>query len=332
MPCQRAGPTTKADCLNHLWRAVEDDERQSGTRFKAVILHDAEDIVHGCEIALFDRLIEDRSLVQIPVTPLVHEKSRWASGHYCDEFAETHGKDLVVRNMLGAGVPSAGVGSAISRDMLGEIAAERGGMPFDSESLTEDYELGLNIAERGGRSLFARVYDQDELIAVEAYFPATIETSVRQKTRWITGIALAGWDRLGWRGGLAERWMRLRDRRAILSAIILFAAYATLILGFLLLVAAWFGGHALSPLTPAVRLLLAVNFGLLCWRLAIRALFTGYGYGWREGLRAIPRAIVSNIIAMMAARRAMMRYLTTRPGAEPRWDKTRHIFPERPVF
>ena len=30
--CTRPGPTTKADCLNHLWRAVVADERRSGRR------------------------------------------------------------------------------------------------------------------------------------------------------------------------------------------------------------------------------------------------------------------------------------------------------------
>ena len=46
----------------------------------------------------------------------------------------------------------------------------------------------------------------------------------------MTGIALAGWDRLGWRGGLAERWMRLRDRQSLLAALILCAAYLALLL------------------------------------------------------------------------------------------------------
>ena len=45
----------------------------------------------------------------------------------------------------------------------------------------------------------------------------------------MTGIALAGWDRLGWSGGLAERWMRLRDRRALLAALVLAAAYVALV-------------------------------------------------------------------------------------------------------
>ena len=36
-----AGPTTKADCLNHLWDALLSAEAESGVRYKGVVLHDA---------------------------------------------------------------------------------------------------------------------------------------------------------------------------------------------------------------------------------------------------------------------------------------------------
>ena len=138
--CAKPGPTTKADCLNNLWLALRKDERRQG-RVKAVILHDAEDVVHSGELRVFDTLIERFALVQLPVLPLVDQTSRWVSGHYNDEFAEAHGKTIVVREALGAGIPSAGVGSAFAREMLGAIADSRGGVPFDEDSLTEDYEL-----------------------------------------------------------------------------------------------------------------------------------------------------------------------------------------------
>lgn len=46
-----AGPTTKADCLNCLWRALLADEVVEGREAKAVVLHDAEDVVHSAELA-----------------------------------------------------------------------------------------------------------------------------------------------------------------------------------------------------------------------------------------------------------------------------------------
>src|SRR3546814_5780456 len=80
-------------------------------------------------------------MVQLPVLPLADPQSRWIGGHYLDEFAESHGKDLVVREALGASVPSAGVGCAINRNMMDRIVAMNGGRPFDEASITEDYEL-----------------------------------------------------------------------------------------------------------------------------------------------------------------------------------------------
>ena len=40
--------------------------------------------------------------------------------------------------------------------------------------------------------------------------------------------------------------------------------------------------------------------------------FVARAYGWREGLRALPRTVTANIIAIMAARRALGRYLRLR--------------------
>jgi bacteriophage N4 adsorption protein B len=75
------GPTTKAECLNRLWAALQRDEADEGRMFKAVVLHDAEDVVHSAELRLFDLLIERFDLVQLPVLPLVDRGSRWVSGH-----------------------------------------------------------------------------------------------------------------------------------------------------------------------------------------------------------------------------------------------------------
>ena len=148
--CRRPGPTTKADCLNHLWAAVVACEARTSDRFKAAVLHDAEDVVHPQELWIYDALIPRLAMVQLPVMPLPDRGSRWISGHYLDEFAENHAKDMVVREALGAAVPSAGVACAIDRRILGDIAVIAGGAPFDAVCLTEDYELGHRIKALGG--------------------------------------------------------------------------------------------------------------------------------------------------------------------------------------
>ncbi|MET1113281.1 MAG: glycosyl transferase family protein [Allosphingosinicella sp.] len=324
------GPTTKADCLNRLWRALLADEAAEGRPAKAIVLHDAEDFVHPDELRLYDVLIERFELVQLPVLPLIDPNSRWIGAHYADEFSESHGKEMVVRGALGAGLPSAGVGCAFSREALGRLAAERGGLPFDADSLTEDYELGLRLAEAGGRRAFVRLLGNDgEIVATREYFPGTLAAAVRQKARWMTGIALSGWDRLGWSGGLAERWMRLRDRRSLLAAMLLAAGYASLALWLALKGRQAAGGRGPEPLPAALTVLLTVNFALLGWRLAVRAAFTAAAYGWQEGLRAVPRTAVGNAVAMLAAAAALSRYRALKRGGRPRWDKTAHIFPVR---
>lgn len=322
------GPTTKADCLNRIWEAMLRDEQASRRPFKAIVLHDAEDVVHSAELTLFDALIERFDLVQLPVLPLIDPDSRWISGHYIDEFAESHGKELVVREALGAGLPSAGVGCAISRAALAELA-ERQGAPFDADSLTEDYELGLKLAQSGRRGAFVRLPRAPgaPVVATREHFPATLEAAVAQKARWMAGIALSGWDRLGWRGGAAERWMRFRDRQSLLAALLLAAGYAALLLWTLRFGLGAFGGIEPLRLPPALASLLTVNAALLVWRLAMRFAFVTQSYGWREGLRSIPRVAIANAIAMLAARRALARYLAGRRTGRADWGKTVHIFP-----
>jgi adsorption protein B len=327
---RRPGPTTKADCLNQIWRVLRVDEVAAKKAYKAVVLHDAEDVVHSGELRAFDTLIERFDLVQLPVLPLVDRHSRWISGHYCDEFAEAHGKQLVVREAIGAGIPSAGVGCALSRAALQRIADAGGGDPFDADSLTEDYEIGLKLGDFGMRGIFVRlpVAGGRSLVAVRAYFPATLKTAVRQKTRWLTGIALSGWERLGWRGGIAESWMRLRDRRAVLAAIVLAAAYAALALEVVAMAWRYAADRPVFVgVGPWLTLLLQVNLALMLWRIAMRVAMVRAAYGWGEAWRSVPRMIVGNIVAMMAARRAVFHYAGMRAKRPMAWDKTVHVFP-----
>jgi adsorption protein B len=78
--------------------------------------------------------------------------------------------------------------------------------------------------------------------------------------------------------------------------------------------------------------LLWLNAGLLLWRLAMRAAFTAHAYGPFEGIRAIPRALIGNIINAAAAWTAITRYgRSVRGEARLRWDKTEHRFPAEPA-
>jgi len=321
------GPTTKADCLNHLFAALEVHETAIGRPAKAVVLHDAEDVVHPVELRLFDRLIEYAALVQLPVAPLVDPHSRWVAGHYADEFAESHVKDLVVREAVGAAIPLAGVGCAIGRVALERLSLRHDGKPFNGASMTEDYELGLRLGAIGLKTMFVRLPEMPgsrSVVASRGHFPASIEAAVRQKARWIGGIAFNGWDRLGWAGGIGERWMRMRDRKGPLAAMLLVAGYGAAIIWAQIAFAAALGAPVAMPASPVLGTLLRANAWLLGWRLLMRAACTTSVYGWREGLRSLPRAVVANLITILATHRALMIHSA---GGPQRWDKTQHVYP-----
>lgn len=326
------GPTTKAQCLNQIWHALHADERAGTERFDAILLHDAEDLVHPQELDVHAKYLRTHAVTQTPVEPLIDPSGRLISGHYCDEFAESHAKSLPVRQWLGAGLPLAGVGCAVRRDMLERIADVRGGDPFDASSLTEDYELGLMIARLGGRGAFIREREAPggAMVATRAHFPASLDAAVRQKARWMTGIALAGWDRTGWGSPLhwQDHWMRMRDRRALIAILVLLAAYLALVGWATSRLGHWALGVGGGPIDPQLALLLWINAVLLAWRLAARAWFVGRVMGWRQALWSLPRAPVANLIALLAARRALSHYLAMLRGGAVQWEKTAHRFPE----
>lgn len=322
------GPTTKADCLNHLYDALLAYEVATGRTAAAVVLHDAEDVVHPLELSLFDQLIDRAALIQLPVLPLVDPGSRWIGGHYCDEFAESHGKELVVREAVGASIPLAGVGCAIARGALARLAAAGGGRPFVASSMTEDYEMGLRIGALGLKTMFVRIparVGSSAVVCSRGHFPASLEAAVRQKARWVGGIAFAGWDRLGWRGGLGERWMRMRDRRGPLAALLMIAGYAAALIWLQLGIAAGLGAPVAFSLSPALETLLTINAALLGWRVLMRAGFVTSAYGLGQGLLSVPRLVVGNVIAILAVWRALSIHAE---GGPKQWDKTRHIFPK----
>lgn len=323
------GPTTKADCLNRLYRAMCADEDRLGLAFASVILHDAEDMVHPAALQTIDSALVLRDFVQLPVRPELQKRSAWIAGHYADEFSESHAKNMVVRDALGAPLPAAGVGCGFARAALGELAALRWAQgeagPFAPDCLTEDYELGLILSRDGRGSAFLRMRDDSgELVATRSYFPHELDAAVRQKTRWIHGIALQGWERLGWSGKGVELWMAMRDRRGPLTALVLAIAYLLLFLDATLFVLELIGSVQDRPVSPELAAMLALCLWGFVWRTGLRFLFTAREYGVVEGLRAIGRVPIANIITIVAGRRALVAYCRALRTGRVVWDKTTH--------
>jgi adsorption protein B len=118
--------------------------------------------------------------------------------------------------------------------------------------------------------------------------------------------------------------MSLRDRHGPLTAIVLTCAYAMLVIEAILAFARFGGWEGALAMSPALRVMVAVCFAALVWRALCRGFFTGREYGIAEGLRAVMRIPLANIISIMAGRRALVAYIRTLRGASVSWEKTQH--------
>lgn len=148
------GPTCKADCLNFVVEAIFSYEKENAVEFSGVVLHDSEDVLHPLELKFFNYLLPRKDLIQLPVASLEREWYELVAGTYMDEFAESHAKDMVVRESVAGVIPSAGVGTCFSRKALIALVGVTHNKPFNIESLTEDYDVGNRLAQLGMHAIF----------------------------------------------------------------------------------------------------------------------------------------------------------------------------------
>ncbi|MHC8339248.1 glycosyl transferase family protein [Pseudomonas sp. HLT2-19-2] len=345
-----AGPTCKADCLNWVIQAIFLHEKTHGMTFAGVVLHDSEDVLHPMELRLFNYLLPRKDMIQLPVVSLERNWYEWVAGTYMDEFAEWHGKDLVVRESMTDTVPSAGVGTCFSHRALRVLAGETQNQPFNTDSLTEDYDVGARLAKVGMNAIFVRFPVQFRVLrkswfrkpyestlkmplCVREFFPDTFRTAFRQKARWTLGIGLQGWEQMGWNGSLANRYLLFRDRKGVVTAFVSIIAYVILVQLLGLIILRQSGLWDVSFPTPFetngfIQTLLLANGIALAWRIAHRCYFTTVLYGWQHGLLSIPRMVVGNFVNFMAASRAWRMFLVGKAlNRKLVWDKTMHDFP-----
>jgi bacteriophage N4 adsorption protein B len=344
----RNGPTSKADCLNCIWRGMLAEERRRNVHFEILVLHDAEDVIHPLALRLFAKLVPEHGAVQVPVFSLDRRCRDLVAGTYIDEFAEFHLKELPTREAMGGLVPSAGVGTAFERGAFEALAATRAQQPFDAFNLTEDYDIALRLRLAGkklhfachtvespsGPEGFGRPGAGEEFIATREYFPHPLGAAVRQRGRWICGIALQAWERFGWPGDAAVRYSLWRDRKGLANGLLV--AFAYFLVTYLLArwaFSAWTGhpwsSTAVIPPGSVLEWLLFVNLLGLCWRAAWKFAFVRTLYGWRHGLLALPRLVIGNFVVIAATARAVRAYVRHRVTGTPlRWIKTDHAFPD----
>ncbi len=330
--CRKPGPTSKADCLNTVFRRMGEFETETGAWFDTVVLHDAEDIIHPDALSLINRERFENDMVQVPVLPLPTPWSEITHGVYCDEFSEFQTIDMHARQYSGSFVPSNGVGTGFARPILEQLARERGEV-FDAACLTEDYEIGVYIHASHYKQKFAPLTrSEKDLVATREYFPRTMRTAIRQRTRWVTGIALQCWERRGWQGDWWTKYWFWRDRKGLV------ASPLSLLTNFLFL--AGLADWVISALqhrpwrfavnNPGIIVLSLATMVLQCFRMGLRMLCVRRIFGTSFAMGVPLRVFHGNLINCFASLRALWRYgKARRNGKAHMWLKTEHAYPNR---
>jgi len=333
--CPHDGPTSKADCLNWIYQRMQLHEEHTGLRYDLIVTHDAEDIIHPESFRWMNWYADHFDMVQTPVLPLPTPLRLWTHGLYCDDFAEYHTKDLPVRNWLGGFVPSSGVGTAYRREALERLAQAESNRIFEPGCLTEDYENGLRLQRLGCRQVFVPIHRHNGLpMATREYFPQSRSAALRQRTRWVTGIALQGWQRNGWSGGLRRIYWFWRDRKGLAGNPASLLANLIFLYGVLTWIASRLSGRpwGLGEIAtlPVLQPVLAATLALGCIHVLARAVCAARIYGWRFALGVPVRVVYGNWLNAHASINAIIRFLGARLRRHPLvWVKTEHAYPSR---
>ncbi len=329
--CPRPGPTSKADCLNSVYSRMCLFEEENGVHFDTVVLHDAEDVIHPEALGIIHRERDRYAMVQVPVLPLPTPFHKFTHAVYCDEFAEFQTIDMRAREYCGSFIPSNGVGTGFARQILEQLARERGGQIFDPASLTEDYEIGVYIHQAGFAQRFSplRRYHHG-YIATREYFPMLVRSAIRQRTRWVTGIALQCWEHVGWKGPFWTRYWFWRDRKGLITNPLSLLTNIVFVAGIIDWVrsAAEHRPWAFAITNPHIVTLCWATLILQCFRLSLRMMCVARLFGPAFAAGVPLRSFHANFINCCATVRAVWRYGHARFRKSAHvWLKTEHAYP-----
>ncbi|MGC2657487.1 MAG: glycosyl transferase family protein [Bryobacteraceae bacterium] len=331
--CPHPGPTSKADCLNWIYQRMLLFEEDSAVTFDTVVMHDAEDMIHPDALTVIDQYRDRYDMVQVPVLPLPTSFSEFTHGIYIDDFAEYQTIDVPARQWSGSFLPSNGVGTAFGRNLLSTMAAKRGNRIFEPGSLTEDYECGLAVHQLGFSQVFTQLSGRnDQVAATREYFPRAFWPSVRQRTRWVMGIALQSWERNGWRGSWLNRYWFWRDRKGLIANPLGFLANVLFAAGVIDGIASQLAHRpwAFAVDNKFIQLLCGATLILQCLRLGLRMVCVARWFGVVAAAGVPLRAGYANLINCVATFRAVFGYTKARlMGLPLAWLKTEHAYPNR---
>lgn len=318
------GPTYKGQMLDEIIEGILVCEKELNFQFTGFILHDSEDVIDKDSVAVYRQGLLNNDFLQTPVLSLNLKYRNLVGATYMDEFAESHSKDMLVRQYLNAGIPSAGVGTCLKRNLILFFKKLQGGKLFPHKDLTEDYILGLRAKQYGFKSAFLCFFLKErvrnQLIATREFFPSEIKSSIRQKSRWTLGIAFQGWQRLGWFGSVSQRYFLWRDRKALV------APFVTINCALLFFINSY---SDLSTSATFVKELVSLNLLIITLRLLMRMRWVYFHHNLVQSLLVPlrwPLAIYINTCAGLIAMKEFVQISLL--GREVVWKKTEHSFPE----
>lgn len=335
------GPTSKGQMINQMVKFVDTYNRSFRSRpYDLVITHDAEDVIHRYALKLINLRSLECDFIQIPVFSLETPLSKLTAGIYMDEFTDSHTKNLLVRDHYNAGVPSAGVGTAVSRSAITRLLEFQNGYFLKENTLTEDYFLGLTCYDLNIKARFIAEYFEyvdvktgelkRDYVATREFFPQKVKASVKQKTRWIMGICLQSFEQENRKSkNLVGAYFLWRDRKGLWSAPLFVSTliFTVYFLGSYLINGVW-PTTDYEPYNDVLVFLMWTNLVVAVLRIVERFVLVSKVYNLATASLVPVRWIVSNFINNYATFNAVFQWSRSKiRGEVPKWAKTDHIIP-----
>ncbi len=216
----------------------------------------------------------------------------------------------------------------IINDVITEETSERFEI-FNSNNLTEDYELGLRLYRKGLKTLFVNQRqnpnDPNSVISVGEFFPNTFWGTVKQRSRWMAGIVFQGWKEYGWKGPFKTKYFLFRDRKVLVSAFGSFLSNLLFIYFIFTFIVNNFTngiGYTIVAQHSILWNIMHLLMVFMIWRLVHRFYFTFKWYGFWYAIQSPFRLLMDNFINFVALCRSVMVFWRNRKTFS--WDSTTH--------
>lgn len=335
------GPTSKGQMINHMVRYINEfNQSVTYRQYDLLLTHDAEDMIHRYSLKLINLRSQKYDFIQIPVFSQPVPMSHLTEGIYVDEFTDSHTKNLIVRDHYRAGIPSAGVGTAVSASVVSHLLELQDGHFLKENTLTEDYFLGLTCYDLNVKAHFDAEYIEykdtktgeikRDYVATREHFPQTFRKSIKQKTRWIMGICLQSFEQKSRKSKtLFGSYFLWRDRKGLwcLPLFVSGVAFLTYFVYTYFVTGDW-PRLSYTPYRDFFETAMLGNLMLALLRMAERVVLVSRVYGFKGAILVPVRWVLSYFINNIATFNALYLWTTAKiKGEVPKWSKTEHMIP-----